>query len=255
MTPCGAEVRTPFVVLDGSLVGACPGDRIALREDQRHHLTKVLRRQDGDAVEVTDGAGLSADAELTSAGVLLTCSPRSVAAVLPAVTVVHALPKGRAMDDVVRTLVELGVSHVDPVLTARTESRPSGAKALSVAQRLRSVAVNAAQQARSAHLCGISDISALDVTQREGSDHRLRLVAHPGASVGIAAAVAAAPAVEHVSVLIGPEGGLTDQEVEALVEAGWVAVRAGTTVLRTVNAGAVLTAAVMALTGRFDAGS
>lgn len=248
-------MRTPFVVLDSSLDGAGDGDRIALRDDQRHHLSKVLRRSVGDAVEVTDGAGRCADAVLSAEGVQLTQSPRSVAAPRPAVTVVHALPKGRAMDDVVRTLVELGVSSVEPVLTARTESRPSGDKALSVAQRLRSVAVNAAQQARSAHLCVISDIATLDVTQREGDDHRLRLVAHPTASLGIAAAVAAAPAVERVSVLIGPEGGLTDDEVDGLREAGWVAVRAGTTVLRTVNAGTVLTAAVMALTGRFDATS
>jgi 16S rRNA (uracil1498-N3)-methyltransferase len=248
-------MRVPFVVVDADLSLADADDAVALRGEQLHHLGRVLRRGAGDPLEVTDGAGRVADGVLTADGVRLVGRPRFVARASPTVEVVHALPKGRAMDDVVRSLCELGVDRIRPVLTARTESRPVGAKATLVTERLRSVALQAAQQARSAHLCVVDHVALLALTQRDDDPHHLRLLAHPGAPVGIGEIVRAgqdgAP-TEAVSVLIGPEGGMTESEVEDLVAVGWVAARAGETVLRTVNAGVVLTAAVMALTGRFD---
>ena len=248
-------MRTPFVLVPGSLAGLDAGAAVALADDRLHHLRRVLRRDDGADLEVTDGAGRVATGRLVADRVRLTGPARVVPAPAPAVTVLQAVPKGRALDEIVRTLCELGVAAVHPVLTAHTESRPTGSRAQSVGERLRAVAESALQQARSAHLCSISDPAELAVTLRSLPEAASRLAAHPGAATSLARQLADRGPGGPIQLLIGPEGGLADHELEDLVAEGWVAVRAGDTVLRTVHAATVLTAAVLALTGRFGDGA
>lgn len=250
-TPCGADVRVPFVLVPYLLEGLGPDSVLRLPPDTVHHLRRVLRRRDGDPVEVTDGAGRVAPGVLDDDDVRLDGDVEHVPAPVPAVTVVQAVPKGRALDEVVRTMVELGVATVLPAITDRCESRPTDDRARSVGERLRSVAESALQQARSAHLCDVADPRPLAVTLRDVPSEAIRLAAHPDAVTTLGAHLATVGAERPVAVLIGPEGGLTDDELDQLVAAGWVAVRAGSTVLRSVHAATVLTSAVLALTGRF----
>jgi 16S rRNA (uracil1498-N3)-methyltransferase len=243
-------VRTPYVLVD-DLGGVGAGATVSLLPDRVHHLRRVLRRDDGAAVELTDGRGRVADGVLAGEGLRLTTAPRTVPAPVPAIVVHHAVPKGRALDEIVRTLAELGVAEVVPVLTDHTESRPTGDRARSVGDRLRSVAESALQQAQSAHLCQVADPQPLDVTLRDHEAAATRLVAHPAAQTTLGAHMATVGPQPTIHLLIGPEGGVSDRELETLVGAGWTPVRAGRTVLRTVHAATVLTAAVLAFSGRF----
>ena len=244
-------MRTPFVLVPHPLDGLGPGAGLPLPDDVVHHLRRVLRRDDGAALEVTDGAGNVAAATLVGEQVRLAGEVRTVPAPAPALTVLHAVPKGRALDEIVRTLAELGVAAVLPVLTAHTESRPTGQKARSVGDRLRAVAESALQQAHSAHLCRVEDPRDLAVTLRDVPPDSARVLAHPGAGTTLGAHMATIRPDQPLSLLIGPEGGIADHEVASLVEGGWTPVRAGATVLRTVHAATVLSAAVLALSGRF----
>lgn len=244
-------MRTPYVLVAHDLAGLAAGAAVPLPDDRVHHLRTVLRRGDGDPLEVTDGAGNVADGVLVGDQVRLSAAPRSVPAPVPRITVLHAVPKGRALDEIVRTLAELGVAEVLPVLTDHTESRPTGDRALSVGDRLRSVAESALQQAQSAHICQVADPAPLHVTLRDVPVGDTALVAHPGARTTLGAHMATVSPEQPIRLLIGPEGGISDQELEMLTAGGWIAVRAGRTVLRTVHAATVLTAAVLALTGRF----
>lgn len=250
-TPSGVDVRTPFVLAGHDLDDLDAGAVVPLDDDRLHHLRRVLRRDDGADLELTDGHGRLAPAVLLGAGARLTASPREVAAPTPEVVVHHAVPKGRALDEIVRTLAELGVAEVRPVITDHCESRPAGDRAHSVGGRLRAVAESALQQAQSAHLCRVADPSPLDVTLRDCSSPVVALAAHPGAPTTLGVRLATVSPEVPIHLLIGPEGGLSDRELETLPAAGWTPVRAGSTVLRTVHAAAVLTAAVMALSGRF----
>ncbi len=244
-------MRTPFVLVPEPLDGLGVGAAVRLDEDRVHHLRRVLRRGDGDPVEVTDGAGHVAQGTLVGDRVRLTSPVVEVPAPRPTVTVVHAVPKGRALDEIVRTLAELGVAAVHPVLTHHTESRPTGDKARSVGDRLRAVAESALEQARSAHLMAVPDPDDLPVTLRSLPPDGVRLAAHPGATTTLGAHMATAGRDLPIQLLIGPEGGLADAELEELRADGWEPVSAGATVLRTVHAATVLTSAVLALAGRF----
>lgn len=246
-------MRTPFVIVASSLAATASGTPVALDAEQSHHLGTVLRRGDGDAVTLCDGAGWVAPAVLEGGVAVATADATHRDPPRPALVVHHAVPKGRALDEVVRTLVEIGASAIHPVITDRTESRPSGEKARKVGDRLRSVALSACQQAQSAHLCDVRDPAPLLVTQSDQPSASVRLLAHPAAADAIGPVVRAAGPIEAVELLIGPEGGFSDAEVERARDAGWCVVRAGEGVLRTVHAAPVLAGAVLALIGRYDA--
>lgn len=244
-------MRTPHVLVSHPLDGVDVGAAVALTEDRVHHLRRVLRRDDGAAVEVTDGAGRVAPARLVGDRVRLTGPVRAIPAPVPAITVLHAVPKGRALDEIVRTLAELGVAQVVPVITDHTEARPTGDRARAVGDRLRAVAASALQQAHSAHLCEVGDPADLALTLRDLPAAATRLAAHPAADVTLGARMATARPEAPIQLLIGPEGGLSEREVADLRASGWTPVLAGDTVLRTVHAATVLVAAVLAFAGRF----
>lgn len=244
-------MRTPFVLVEDALEDLGPGAVVRLSDDRVRHLRTVLRRDDGAELELTDGRGRVAGAVLAGDGARLDARPRVVPAPRPAIVVHHAVPKGRALDEVVRTLAELGVARVQPVITDHTEARPTGDRAHSVGDRLRAVAESALQQAQSAHLCMVGDPAPLDVTLREHPGKTVRLAAHPDASTTLGGRMATVGPEHPIHLLVGPEGGLSDRELGGLSEAHWTPVRAGRTVLRTVHAATVLTAAVLAFSGRF----
>ena len=244
----------PFVLVEVGLLGtAGAGDRLALDADADHHLRRVLRVGPGDPLEVADGAGRTAPATLVSEGVELTADPLLHPPRATAIDVVHALPKGRKLDEVVRVLTELEVARIVPVQSARSVVRLDEAKRRKAGDRWRSIARSAVEQSRRPYLPTVEDPSELeDVALPSGGD-ALLLVAHLGAPTGLATALSAATAdggPGRVVVAIGPEGGWTDDEVAALVARGGRRVHLGDTVLRTEHAATVAVAVIAAAVGR-----
>lgn len=248
-------MRTPFVLVDAPLADAAPGTRVPLDRDVQHHLARVLRRSDGDPLELTDGRGHVVDAAL--GGDVATCTGpvRLQDPPTPWLRVVHAVPKGRALDEVVRTLTELGVAEVVPVVTERCVSRPEGQRAGAATQRWQAVADASAQQARRAHRLHVRPVTSLDrVVDDLARTGGFLLVADPGATVALATALRGGDTLRDdasVTVVVGPEGGFTPGELETLEAGGFTAVRAGRTVLRSAHAATVLAAAVIALRGGY----
>lgn len=242
---------TPYVVLDpGALAEADAGGSVSLDPDARHHLVRVLRRRDGDVVVATDGSGREVDAVLRDP-VLEVSAVRDVPAPSPRIQVVQALGKGRKHDEVVRMLTELGVDVVTAVTTARTQVDLSG-KADRVRDRWCAVADAACAQARRPHRPAVHGPVALQGWLAEVDPARtLVLVGDVDAATGPLEVLAdTPPEVEQVAVVVGPEGGLTPEEVDTVVGAGGRRVSLGPTVLRTEHAGIVLAGVAAAATGR-----
>lgn len=239
----------PFVLVDaGQLTGAVAGARLELRADADHHVRRVLRRSAGDDLELCDGAGRTATARLTEDAVELTAAPVRHEPPATAIEVIHALPKGRKLDEVVRVLTELDVDRIVPVEAERSVVRLDGPKRVKAGERWRAVARSAVEQARRPWLPTVEDPTSLDAAPAADGD-TLLLVAHLGAPTGLATALDdGMPA--RVVVAIGPEGGWSDDEVAALLERGGVGVHLGDAVLRTEHAATVAVSVVAAATGR-----
>jgi 16S rRNA (uracil1498-N3)-methyltransferase len=175
-------------------------DSPTLAPDDRHHLERVLRVRPGDPVCVSDGAGRWREGTLAGAGAVEPVAEVEVAArAEPSITIAFALTKGERPELVVQKLTELGIDRIVPFTAARSVVRWAVPRAAGNVERLRRVAREAAMQCRRSWLPEVADVATFaDVAA---------LPAAAMADVG-----GGPPTLERPSVLVGPEGGWTDEE-------------------------------------------
>lgn len=240
---------TPYVHVDTSLEGCGTGHRIPLTDDEAHHLATVLRLHRGAPLEVADGAGRCAAAELDVGMVRLVGDVTLDRRPPPRLAVAQALPKARKLDEVVRQVTELGADAVIPVAAERSVSRLGDGRDQRAVTRWRAVARSAAEQSRQPYrptIHPVTTVGDLDAVEPTG----LLLVAHPGAPP-LPGLFGACRDADGVIIAVGPEGGWTDAEVDHLIGAGACAVGLGPTVLRTEHAAAAAMAVLGAGVGRW----
>ena len=220
--------------------------RGVLRGEQAHHVARVLRVGPGEPLSIADGTGAVYQAHVAAVDgevVSYRLAERvDVAPARPALAVVHALPKGRKLDGVIQRLTELGVDRIAPVHSERSQVRLDVPKAKKAHKRWEAVALAAAKQSRRARLPVIEPVGEWQA-------------AFPGRGAGAVLNVGAATRLrdcidvdgDAVVLAVGPEGGLTDEEVTGC---GLCPASLGPTVLRTETAALVACAAVLTLTGR-----
>ncbi|MCD6640600.1 MAG: 16S rRNA (uracil(1498)-N(3))-methyltransferase [Nocardioides sp.] len=235
-----------------SLDGVVAGSLVEVSGDEAHHAVAVRRLREGEQVVLTDGAGTRATGSVTSTGKrvfsVAVADVESQPRPTPCVTVVQALPKGDRGELAVEVLTEVGVDRIVPWAAARCVAVWRGERAMKSHSKWHNAAREAAKQARRAW--------HPDVTLLASTDHVLELVAASDLAVVLheeAQEPLAALDVPDgdVVVVVGPEGGLTDEEVQALVAAGAHAVRMGPEVLRTSTAGVAAVSALLARTSRW----
>jgi 16S rRNA (uracil1498-N3)-methyltransferase len=224
------------------------------------HATTVRRLGPGEHVDLTDGAGTMASCVITAArsGVLdLTVIQRAYQpAPSPRLTVVQAIPKGDRGELATETMTEVGVDAIVPWSAERCVVRWRGDKAARGAARWRSTAVAAAKQSRRPWLPEITEpASTAEVASRVAAivsaGKGLAVLLDPEAPQALPA-LAGAPGLAEIVLVVGPEGGISPAEAEVLAAAGAVGARLGPTVLRASSAGAIAAALVMTAAGRWD---
>jgi 16S rRNA (uracil1498-N3)-methyltransferase len=240
----------PYLHLDVALAGAAAGAHLPLDEAARHHLSRVLRLRDGAAMEVSDGRGSVAPARLAGDAVALTAPVTTHPAPVPSLTVAQGLPRSRKLDEVVRQVTELGADRIVPVAAARSVTQLTGERADRAVDRWAAVGKAAAEQSRRPWCPEVTGVvPAATVLEVLPAGTQL-LVAHVGARDPLPT-VARDATTDHLAVAIGPEGGWTEDEVTAFVDAGATPVALGPTVLRTEHAAAAALAVLAAVAGRW----
>ncbi len=201
-----------------------PGEQVRLDPDASHHLLHVLLVPRGETVTLFDGDGRSCTAVLTGVqeerATLQGQSPIAATPLGPEIVVLQALCKGQAFERAVRMATELGATRIVPVLTERCVAKGDRS------DRWVRIAESAAAQSGRTDLPTIESLQALaSVLAREDLPLQ-RLIAVPGAPVSTRDVPA------DVAILLGPEGGLTENEVAEALSAGFEAVGLGAHVLR-----------------------
>jgi 16S rRNA (uracil1498-N3)-methyltransferase len=219
-----------------------------LRGAEARHLAVVLRARPGDPVSLADGRRLC-QAQLTVArddqARLRVTMVRDIPPSSPRLGVVHALPKGRKLDEVVQRLTELGVDRIAPVHSARSQFRLSDAQAVKAVARWRAVALAAAKQSRRARLPQIDQPAQWADAFPAGTRG---VVLWERSTRSLADALDEVGVPTELVLAVGPEGGLAADEVDAC---GLVDATLGPTVLRTETAALVAASAVVYHLGRF----
>jgi 16S rRNA (uracil1498-N3)-methyltransferase len=234
------------------------GEVIDLPSAVAHHASRVLRLHEGDAVTLFNGEGGEFEARLTRIESRLVSAAvgmhHAVERESPLkVTLLQGLAGAERMDYVIQKAVEMGVAAIAPVTTARSVTRLDPARASKRAEHWRSVIVASCEQCgrnRLPLLHPLCDFDAAllspDPAEPGVASAVLSLVLSPGEGSSLTAFDRPSGAIR---LLIGPEGGLSPDELAAAQRAGFLIARLGPRVLRTETAGVAVLAAMNALWG------
>lgn len=234
------------------------GALAALGGDEGFHAATVRRIRPGEQLVLGDGAGGLAHCEVEHAGRdglrARVLKRWSVAPGCPPVTVVQALPKSERSELAIELATEAGADGFLAWQAARCVANWHGARVDKGLRRWRAVARSAARQSRRAHIPAVDGVlSTAELASRtraEVSGGATVLALHESATDRLADFDLAG--AKSVFLVVGPEGGIADDEIAALSDAGAAAVRLGPQVLRTSTAAAVALGALGVLTPRWD---
>ncbi len=214
----------------------CPGDLLHLGPEVAHHVTRVLRRKAGEAVVLFDGAGLEAPGELVIEADRVSVrqsGPSVPAGPAFAIHLLLGVLKGPTMDDAIRMATEAGASVIHPLITARTIAMGDRQ------DRWERIATEAARQ------CGRADVPIVNAPAKL-STGLARCASLPVRRVALPGAASLPGAEADAAILIGPEGGLSRDEVESALALGFQPAGLGPWTLRAVTAAAVAVASLHA---------
>lgn len=237
--------------LDEALVSASVGDRLSITGSEARHAVTVSRLGVGEAISIGNGAGLVVGGTVVSAEhaelVVEVAVVSEVPRAAPAVFLVQALAKGDRDELAVQVATELGVDGVIPWTAARSISRWEGAKVAKGRDRWAAVVREATKQSLRAWLPDVLDLVTTKQLARLTDGARM-LVLEPTATTPLSALELDG---RDLVLVVGPEGGITPQELDALSAAGAEVVRLGDEVLRTSTAGPAALAVLAAKLGRW----
>jgi 16S rRNA (uracil1498-N3)-methyltransferase len=241
------------VYVDAALAGRTS---IAIEGDAAAHLMRVLRLSVGDAVTLFDGRGGEYAARIAGRerrGVQVELGEhRAIERESPLdLALVQSVARGERMDLIVRKATELGVTRIVPVSSERSVVRLAADQSAKKAAHWRAVAIAACEQ------CGRNRVPEVEQPQPlarvlEGfASHAdtpgvTRLLLDPEATTALPAQVCHA---RQIVLLVGPEGGLADEEVAFAARAGFRPSRLGPRILRTETAAVASIAVIQAVAG------
>ncbi len=224
-------------------------DRLVLTGAEGRHAAGARRLQPGEAVDVVDGRGGRADCrvvrvgrdevELDVVGRLLEPAPE------PRLVLVQALPKGDRGELAVELATEIGIDAVVPWVAARCVMQWKGERGERQRERWQAAAREAAKQSRRAWVPPVEPLHTTAALRARLSGTAV-VVLHEGAAERLTSLTL--PAAGEVALVVGPEGGITLDELDAL---GGTPARLGPTVLRTSTAGAAAAAVLSVRTRRW----
>lgn len=226
------------------------GPTITLAGAEGRHAAKVRRIRPGELVDLTDGRGTTAHCEVLATGaesLQLAVQKRvTQPAPTPRIVVVQALAKGDRGELAVEMLTEIGVDEIVPWSAARCVVRWEGARGVRALERWRSTAREAAKQARRSWWPVVADPATTAVVAGRLAAASCPVVLHEEASSALSS-LRTVPGDE-VVLVVGPEGGISAQELAALAAPAY---RLGNTVLRTSTAGTAAASVLLTAAGRW----
>lgn len=203
-----------------------------------NHIRNVLRLKPGDTIGLFDGTGLEFEAEIIafSAGkveVSIIQVPSSCTESPVEIAVAQAFLKEKKMDSLVRPLTELGITSWIPFFSERSVAKPETKRLAARKERWEKIAKEALKQCRRGHLIQIRLPVSFAEVLCMGRPYDLKIVFWENETAPVrSACYSPGTAPEKIFVMIGPEGGFTQQEIEFAIDAGFTIASLGPRVLR-----------------------
>ena len=224
-------------------------DTLTLPANASHHLIRVLRYKKDTAITVFNGQGGEYSA------ILLNENPKATQLSLRRYTDIHresqlttillqGVSRGDHMDTTIQKATELGASEIVPIICERSVNI-NKTRINKKLDRWHQILISACEQCGRNLLPRLHEISTLEAVL-ESASGATRLMLDPAAAGGVNSI---APHQDTVCILCGPEGGLTEREIDAAEKAGYIGIAFGPRVLRTETAGPAFISALQTLWG------
>lgn len=234
------------------------GHEVELPVQAGEHLVRVLRLERGHPLRLFNGDGEEYSGEIASLakrGVTAQVLARETVASVESplrITLAQGIARGEKMDWILQKATELGVARIVPLVTDRTEVKLDAERAPRRMAHWQAVLASACEQ------CGRNRLPQLDEPLRLADfaatpavEGELRLALDPLGTIG----VRSLPQSMRMTLVVGPEGGLSEHDLDTLAQGGFGGLRLGPRILRTETAGLAALAALQALQGDLAQGS
>ena len=233
-------------------------DHFELGKENLRYVKSVLRMKKGDRLMLFDGSGWECEAVIRQIAadtivveVTKRYSPRDKGIFI---TLMQSLPKANKMDFIVRKATELGADRIVPFLSSRSIPRLSAEKTSSKITRWRNIALEAARQCGRADIPGIDEILSFEEALLQPEHKILNIIFwEEEAAKGVREVLCDKryDGVKAISVIVGPEGGFTKEEVTRAGEKGFVSVSLGRQVLKVETAALAILSIIQYEKGMF----
>lgn len=230
------------------------GDTAVIHGQDAHHIARVLRMQVGDSVTLCDAHGLDYMCEITSIStdeVSLRVCDRVPSATEPttAVTLYQGLPKSEKMEWIIQKCVEIGITRIVPVAMSRCVVKLNGVDGEKKRVRWQKIAAGAAEQSGRGIVPEIAAPISFDA-MLSALKEEYAVTFYEGGGVSLSTLVG--EDTRQVSIVIGPEGGFSLEEIEKLRQNGAHIATLGKRILRCETAPLVALSVIMQLSGNIN---
>jgi 16S rRNA (uracil1498-N3)-methyltransferase len=212
---------------------------VTIGGSEAHHIQNVLRLKRGDPIKLFDGTGFEYDAHIVnmsakSVDVEIRRKSRTAANCAVQLIVAQAFLKERKMDDLVRRLCELGVERWIPFFSQRSVARPDEKRLAVRRQRWKRIATEALKQCRRSDTLEIKEALSFEQVLDFGRTCDLKIVFWENESNPLSRDIGSVRENRHENILVmlGPEGGFSEEEIEKAKDNGFVTAGLGPRILR-----------------------
>jgi 16S rRNA (uracil1498-N3)-methyltransferase len=215
---------------------------ITIQGDLFRHMARVLRLHPGDRILLSDGSGSEGvgtitDIESRSLTVELSEIHRSpVPVTSPAITLIQALPKSDRFDLIVQKVTELGIAAIIPFPASRSVVRISSGLTAEKVARWQKIARDAARQSERHSVPVITFAENLDSALRNADQPVKLILMERDGENRLQGILAGIQNPDRVAILVGPEGGFTNEECRNAQSSGFLPISLGSRILRTETA-------------------
>ncbi|SHV76844.1 ribosomal RNA small subunit methyltransferase E [Mycobacteroides abscessus subsp. abscessus] len=258
-----------FLLLEGTLAGASAGATFSIGGDEGHHGARVMRLRAGERILVTDAYGHQAGASVVSVSksgfeIELSEAPRHEEEPATQLVLVQALAKGGRDESAIEMATELGVDRLVPWQAERSVVQWKGAKENKGLEKWRARINAAVKQSRRARIPelerAVTSAELASLIESAVSSGARVLVLHENAHERLGPIVRdlatraeqAAETPKEVWIIVGPEGGITGEEIAQFTDSGAIPLLLGKEILRASSAGPAALAALCAALGRWQ---
>lgn len=223
---------------------------MVIKDVDAKHISKVLRMQPGDKIQIVSDDGVTAIAKIVSLqadNVVVKCLEKLAESHEPSVkiTLAQGLAKGEKMDFIIQKAVEMGASSIVPVAMEHSVVRLEGAKADKKVERWQKIAEAAAKQSKRDIIPQVQPVQTMQ-QMLANNDLQHKIIAYECEDrLGLKTALQSCDNLQELLLIIGPEGGISEFELELARKNGAVPVSLGKRILRAETAGVVALSAIL----------